>query len=382
MIKIGKRSLSLIKFILSTFQSMPYFWASLVIALLMIECVIRIKNDKARLVIANLFTIPLLICVVEVVCLRINTAYYSNMAVNNNPPSFFNPSDTLGYAAEKNTKAHFIRVGGDKKKIYDVYYTTDKNGLREIPSSNSNSDKCLLFFGDSFMFGEGLNDNETLPYYVGEKTHNKYKIYNFGFMGYGPNQMLSAIEHGVVDEAVSKCSTNTAFYSSVPDHLNRIEGRRFWERNDPKYELSGNKLIYQGHFGDYEKHIPEGLMTILRKSQTFVYANRLFIQKRMQLSLNEYIKYRKLYLALVFKSESILKEKYNVDRFVNLLWNWNDPYLQNALDKNYSEYYQVNSILLNYDEDYSKFLIKGDDHPNKLANEILAEFLVKQLKLN
>lgn len=347
----------------------------------MIVFVIRIKNDKTKLIIANLFVIPLLICVCEIVCWKINIAYYSNQAFNDNPAEFFQPSGFLGYAAKKATKAHFVRTGGDGKNIYDVYYTTNEDGLRTTPSSNKDSDNCLLFFGDSFTFGEGLNDYETLPYYIGEKTNHKYKIYNFGFMGYGPNHMLSAIEHGVVDEAVSKCSTSMAFYSSVPDHLNRVDGRRFWERNDPKYELIDNKLVYQGHFGDYESHAPVSLMTILRKSQTFIYINRLFIQKRMQLSVNEYIKYRKLYLTLVFKSQSILKEKYNVDRFVNLLWNWNDPYLQNALDENYSEYYWVNPILLNYDSDYSKFLIKGDEHPNKFANEVLADFLVKQLNL-
>lgn len=348
----------------------------------MVSFAIKTDNKKLKLIIANFIVIPLLLCITEVTCWRINIAYYSNTDVINHPSDFYQYSNFLGYVAKKNIKAHFIKTAGDGRKIYDVYYTTNANGFRKTLSSNNGSNKCLLFFGDSFMFGEGLNDNETLPYYIGEKTNQKYKIYNFGFMAYGPNQMLSALEHGIVDNSITECKTSTAFYSSIPDHLIRVDGRRLWEQSDPKYILINNKPVYIGHFGDYEKHISKYLMKILRKSQTFIYINRLIVFKRMSLNQDEYIKNRALYLAIVLKSESILKEKYNVDRFVNLLWDWNDPYLPKALDKNYSEYYFVNPILLNYGRDYSKFLIKGDEHPNKLANKILADFLVKQLKLN
>jgi len=33
-----------------------------------------------------------------------------------------------------------------------------------------------LFFGDSFTFRVEVNDNETMPYQVGIKSHGKYRI--------------------------------------------------------------------------------------------------------------------------------------------------------------------------------------------------------------
>ncbi len=91
------------------------------------------------------------------------------------------------------------------------------------PPSNKENGKCVLFFGGSFTFGEGLNDNETMPYSVGIKMKGKYQVYNFGFHGYGPHQMLSAIEHNMVNDIIS-CKQKYVIYQALVTHADRSGG--------------------------------------------------------------------------------------------------------------------------------------------------------------
>ena len=64
------------------------------------------------------------------------------------------------------------------------------NTTPEVKFSKKN--KVGIFFGDSMCFGEGLNDNETIPYYF-EKSNIDYRSINYGFMGHGPSHMLYTI---------------------------------------------------------------------------------------------------------------------------------------------------------------------------------------------
>ena len=56
--------------------------------------------------------------------------------------------------------------------------------------NNLTKQKSLNFFGGSFAFGFGLNDNETMPYLL-QKYLKNWKIENYGINGYGVHQMLA-----------------------------------------------------------------------------------------------------------------------------------------------------------------------------------------------
>lgn len=71
--------------------------------------------------------------------------------------------------------------------VFDVSYTFDKNGIRNVPVSKC-IDKHAVFFGDSQAFGEGVNDNETLPFCF--QKESKYRSYNYAFPGHGIDNML------------------------------------------------------------------------------------------------------------------------------------------------------------------------------------------------
>jgi len=71
--------------------------------------------------------------------------------------------------------------------VFDVYYTFDENGIRNVPVSEC-IDNHAIFFGDSQAFGEGVNDDETLPFCF--QKESKYRSYNYAFPGHGIDNML------------------------------------------------------------------------------------------------------------------------------------------------------------------------------------------------
>jgi len=73
--------------------------------------------------------------------------------------------------------------------VYEATYNFDENGIRYTPSNNIIGKKYSLFFGDSQTFGEGLNDDETLPFLF-QKHSGNFNSFNFGFPGACPTNML------------------------------------------------------------------------------------------------------------------------------------------------------------------------------------------------
>ena len=113
---------------------------------------------------------------------------------------YFIDNEILGYAPSKGRKVNSRKyVRGEL--VYDVTYTINDQGLRSTPQYEwQRGDLGIVFFGGSNTFGEGLDDDETLPFLVGEVS--EHNVYNFAFHGYGPHQMLSAIQHRLVDGIV------------------------------------------------------------------------------------------------------------------------------------------------------------------------------------
>jgi len=86
----------------------------------------------------------------------------------------------------------------DGRLIDDVTYRFDGSGLREIPASVQGRPHRVVFFGCSFMFGHGVKDDETLPYYFVREASGTIEGFNFAGDGWGPHQMLREIETGFV----------------------------------------------------------------------------------------------------------------------------------------------------------------------------------------
>jgi len=89
--------------------------------------------------------------------------------------SHFENSKTTEFTLKKNFSAPFIM----SEAKFNSHVTTDEFGQR-ITSNNIPDVEKIYIFGDSFTFGFGVNDNQTVPYFIQEKISD-YSFINLGF---------------------------------------------------------------------------------------------------------------------------------------------------------------------------------------------------------
>lgn len=90
------------------------------------------------------------------------------------PPPSPKPDSYRGYSPAPGVHRS-LRNTKDGELVYDVQYAIGHHNYRKTLTSNDSSKECLFFYGGSFTFGEGLNDDVTLPNLIGEKISGKLK---------------------------------------------------------------------------------------------------------------------------------------------------------------------------------------------------------------
>ena len=291
---------------------------------------------------------------------------------------YYARDDILGYAPLKNHAVGSRKYQGENV-IYDVTYSIAPNGLRIAPTvAKGDNPDCVLFFGGSFTFGEGVNDRETLPYIVGMLAGAE--VYNFGFHGYGPHQMLSALEHGLVEDLI-QCRPTVAIYQAVQDHVPRVAGTVPWGPHSPRYVLTNDGVKYAGHFDDgllSPQRIRRRQEIMLKKS--FFY--RKYFQHRRKLTTDKDIQ---LYLEVVDASRKRAEALYPGLDFHVILWDkyhqdGNFKKIETGLEERGLKLHLISRILPDYHENISHYEIApADPHPNARTHELIAKYIVEHI---
>ena len=291
--------------------------------------------------------------------------------------------DYLGYAPVPNNRVIGRRYE-DGKLLYEVVYTIDADGLRKAPDYlGDDNAECILFFGGSFTFGEGLEDEQTIPYLVGVGTGNRYRVYNFGFAGYGTHHMLAALEHGVVDSII-ECRPKYVFYQAIRAHQKRVAGIRPLPQNlhNPRYLLRGDGTpFFDGHL-DELSNAPED--AIIRRGWAYDYLARSFLLKELHRATVIYAEQRNLLVAITDASRHIIESRWPGSEFLIILWNdRRDPkskQLEWALERKRFRMHMVGDILPGYLDNKGTYRIsKLDHHPNAMAIEMIADYIVGEV---
>ena len=116
----------------------------------------------------------------------------------------------------------------DGKIVASATYSIDRYSRRITPGQKyGRRARPLLFFGCSFTFGQGVNDDQTLPYYVAQLAPD-YRVYNYGFEGYGTQNMLARLKETDIGSEIGEKGKPVAVYVFIEDHVRRAIGQMSW----------------------------------------------------------------------------------------------------------------------------------------------------------
>ena len=263
--------------------------------------------------------------------------------------------------------------------VYETRHTHDANGYRIAPPRAevaASELPAVLFFGGSFTYGEGVNDDETAAFVTGALLGEQYATYNFGVNGYGPQQMLRSAEQGIAD-AVIRDRPLFVIYQGIADHVSRAAGRAQWLAAGPQYELRSEHLrLVKEPIGDRDdsrlRRLLEtaNIVQLMRARDWFVPQNDLDV-----------------YLEIVDRSRIAFESSYPNAEFHILLWDQAGNRLTNAMLEGFRardlRAHLVSEILPGYrsiaDPASPHRVSQYDPHPGPEAQRSLAEFIVDQI---
>ncbi len=246
--------------------------------------------------------------------------------------------------------------------LRNVYETQYPNGFR-YTKNDFNKQIEYIFFGCSFVYGLGLEDNQTLPYFF-SLLNDDAGVLNCGVIGSGTNTILNILQSNVLDKFIEKNSAKKYFiYLAIPEHINRNFTNEFLNEPSDIYVYDNNKFI--------KNKYPFGFFNNL-----FV---RSYIFRKLFLNLidnNNKMFYQEYFINSLLKINAIIENQYR-SNFIVVLWNEDESmfngYIMDALKKT-----KINYIIL--PEFDSGYLIENDGHPNEKANKKIAEFLLRHFE--
>jgi hypothetical protein len=261
--------------------------------------------------------------------------------------------------------------------IYFADYTIDANLLRQTTSSEKSP--AIVFFGDSFTFGEGVHDAETLPQAFADLLDRKERVLNLGFTAYGPQQFLRELETSLFDPLIGSRPRLFIFLTAAW-HAERTACKASWTPHAPRFALENGQVVFKGACN-------EGPSMWLREWLESTASYGLFIEPYFQAITHEDVE---LYIRVVLAAVNFAKEKYGVATLV--------PYLRTSKDYLGGTGFSDESIIARLREGGAIVIdaslaeeeargalisIPGDGHPTPFANRaravMLANYIGRQM---
>jgi hypothetical protein len=202
------------------------------------------------------------------------------------------------------------KLAGDGSVVYTATYTIGPDGFRETPQYGWTPQEALTgarsrinFLGDSFTFGEGLNDNQTMEYFFGslsQKQGQAVWVKNYGVHGWGMHQSLAILQSDLDSKA------NLQFALTSPWHASRSACADFYSLGSPRYILQDDGLVkrngYCRSFG-WVEHSPKAIRGLITSSKIFnLIIDSLFVTSDQDQQIQ-------LYLAILNTMQENLAQK-------------------------------------------------------------------------
>lgn len=273
-----------------------------------------------------------------------------------------------------------------EQPIYDVTISIDEFGRRLVPDQTSSINRrFFMFLGCSFIFGEGVNDLETLPYLLSTKLSG-FHFYNYGCLGCSPAAILKKLQTTDLEPQISEAS-GTVLMPIFSYYLSRFVG--------DMHELSnlGMNMLYTDFSKDGQSFeivpfnhahpIWARILWVLSRSQTLQWFSLSFPQIKKH-DLDHYVQFLKTIRSEIEKTKKI--EKFvvylpphplalNAVRIGHLVTEFKENLLRAGF------YYIDYSSCRTCDmvREGEAFYIPYDGHPSPAANIAFASLLSRDL---
>lgn len=339
------------------------------------------KSKKTRLIFLRIAMVVFVITLLEICALLYYREFVLNAedapTYNNGRTKYWIEDDELGFKPKPSVLVNARKKYNDNT-IYDTEYSIDSHGLRKTKSAGT-AQCSFLFFGGSTTFGEGLPDTHTLPYQFSRALNYSYNVFNFGFHGYGPHQMLRTLQRSTRDE-LSDNRISVVFYVLAPEDGFSTVGALRKYIGGPKYVIRNGHPVYVGKLNSMDGALNSwadfvrSSLTVLRSSQLF---NLLYGYP--EITSTDYINDLVLLVSSIFsESHLVVKEKYNA-RFVIIHWSDTSYFSEeivNALeDKDIIMIDKAELLQQSWSNDY---LLNNEKYPGVKANKEMSAALASQ----
>lgn len=278
----------------------------------------------------------------------------------------------------------------DGHVLNQAHYVTDQF-YRRLPHAEINSNTAIVYIGCSFVFGENLNNEETLPVFA-EKLFPKIRHINLGLPNLGLNDIYAQIYIPGYRTAQWKNFDPLERYLNLPvkkiilvyyfigDHLFRAQcSQRCHDedekvvRSKPFFEVEDNKLVFKGNHENYLNTFSELLSSsnILRRqgieipnpfSESDIQRHFLFLQKIKEAYSEKFEVVDAYTFYNPLEEESIINKVEQQNK--------NMDFKPIILDKNFLvKTYGISNLLIPY-----------DGHPSPQMNKISAEEIIERIQ--
>lgn len=298
--------------------------------------------------------------------------------------SFNIKNSTLGWTLLPNITTQWSRFVGEQE-VYSVRLSTDEYGRRKIPPIKAIKSPALhwLTFGDSNVFGEGLEDQGTIAYQLqSQKPGSRAHIY--ANRGWGPQQFWQLVRERDFEREIFSENKNLkktkpeiiGIYFFMSWHLDRFVGhsRESFVRLSPYLRRGANgKIESLGSFASARPY--------WTKFQDFFAS--LFFVKKWNLSIPKPSEEDKKLLCQAFvESEEELQKKIPGIKLYLVL----HPTFGGSLEKIPDCFYagkwkliDLRSLFFGLEEKEFVIIPKIEPHVSAAGNRMLVKALLQEL---
>lgn len=204
------------------------------------------------------------------------------------------------------------RLAADGRPIIDFVATIDEKLTRKVVSPRRGP--TVAFFGDSFTFGLGIPDADTLPQAFADATGRKFHVLNLAVSGYGPQQFLRDLEIGYHD-ALLRDDPRLFVMLTAPWHAARTSCKAAFAVGSPRYVLENGAPIHKGACPAPDAGAP-ALLRAVKTAIRVTAAYKYFIGAREPPIDDGDIDG---YVAILARAGQIAREKYGVTTLILFL---------------------------------------------------------------